>query len=56
MIISIQDKTKKASIEISDETDIHGMLTELTGLLIAYGFHPDSVKTGFINKAEELEG
>jgi len=54
MKITIQDKERRAEIECSLE-DIHSVVDELCNLLIAWGFHPESVKEGILGKGEEYE-
>ena len=48
-----EDSRLKASVEISDESDIHEVMDSLCGLLVAYGYHPESVSSGIISKAEK---
>jgi hypothetical protein len=50
-----EENETKASIEISDDSDIHEVVESLSGLLVAYGFHPNSVRDGFLGKAEDYE-
>lgn len=45
-IITIKDKNKTISIEINTVLDIFKMFEELRGLLIAYGYNPESVISG----------
>ena len=54
MRITIQDKDRKAEVECEAVT-IHEVIDEVCNLLLAWGFHPDSVKNGIIEKAEEYE-
>jgi len=44
---------RKASITIHADVNIHEMMEEIFRLLVGYGYHPDSVKEGFIAKSEE---
>ena len=56
MIISIaSSEFPKASVEIPDDSDIVEVMHNIYGVLVAYGFHPDTVRDGFIAKGEELE-
>jgi len=54
MKLIIQDKDRKVEVECS-VVDIHQVIDELCSLLIAWGFHPESVKNGIFGKAEEYE-
>ena len=54
MKITIRDKDRRAEVECSLE-NIHLVIGELCNLLIAWGFHPESVKKGILGKAEEYE-
>jgi hypothetical protein len=56
MKITIEDTTnRKVSLECLDEVDIFEAIDNICGLLVSYGFHPESVKDGIIAKAEEYE-
>ena len=46
----------KTSLEISDDSDINDAIDSICGLLVAYGYHPQSVSAGIISKAEEYQG
>jgi len=39
----------------TDAESIHNVMNEIENALIAYGFHPDTVKDGFLGKAEQIE-
>ncbi len=54
MKITIQDEGRKVKIE-TQETEVKRVLDEICNLLIAYGFHPESVKDGIFSKAEDYE-
>jgi len=45
----------KVSLECIDEIDAFETITNICGLLVSYGFHPESVKDGIIAKAQEYE-
>jgi len=47
MVVSITDGTRTASIETSRDLDINDILTEIRGLLIMWGYHPDTVAEAF---------
>ncbi len=59
MKISIEaqhpDDLLKVTIEISDDSTIDEVMDNWGGLLVAYGFHPNSVRDGFMAKGEEYE-
>jgi len=42
------------SISFSAGSDIHEYIDQIQRLLIAASFHPESVKEGFLCKAEEI--
>ena len=42
--IKSQDEKREVSITCEEDIDIYEMAEELTGLLIAWGFAPESVK------------
>ena len=46
MKISFQNKTKNLQVEIPEDIDIYETMTHIRGLLIAWGFHQDSVLDG----------
>jgi len=46
IIVSIKGKNKNVSIEISEDVNIYEMMEEIRGLLIAWGYHEDSIKSG----------
>lgn len=52
MKLSIQDKQKRVEIEIPSDSDIHDVMDEVCNLLVAWGFHPDSVKEGINTRAD----
>ena len=54
MKILIKSKTHKALVEDNVEV-IHDVIDLIVRALLAYGFHPDTVKDGFITKADEYE-
>jgi len=45
---------EKQTIEFSAGSNIHEYLDYIERILIAAGFHPESVKCGFFEKAEEI--
>ena len=52
----ILERNKTNSVEISTDAEtITEVMCEIYNVLIAFGFRPDTVKAGFIEKAEELE-
>jgi len=53
-IILEYDETKRVEI-LTDAEVIHDVMDEIEKALIAYGFHPETVKDGFVGKAEEIE-
>jgi len=57
MIISIEYQEKdiqnKVTKEISNDSDIHEAMEAFCGLLVAYGYHPESVEDAILSKAEE---
>ena len=55
MKLIIKDETRKASIEISDDSNINDTLNSLCGVLVSYGFHPDSIDRAILEKAEEIK-
>ena len=57
MIISIKAEKdiNNVSKEISNESDIHEAMEAFCGLLVNYGYHPESVKDSILSKAEEYE-
>ena len=49
----IFEYNEKSKIEITTDAEtIYEVMDEIEKALIAYGFHPDTVKEGFIEKAE----
>ena len=55
MKLIIKDETRKASIEITDDSNIYDTLNSLCGVLVSYGFHPDSIDRAILEKAEEIK-
>jgi hypothetical protein len=53
--LSISGEGKKVEIIIDRDVDIFAMLTEVRGLLIAWGYHPNSIVDGFHNMIEEYD-
>ena len=51
MKITIQDQDRRVEVECKTE-DINGTIDEVCNLLVAWGFHPESVKTGILEKAD----
>lgn len=45
---------RKVSIEIDDDVDIHAVMDEINGILVAWGFYQETVTCGFLSKADEL--
>jgi len=60
MIISIQHQGKdtqlRVTVEITDGSTSDEVIDSLCGLLVAYGYHPESIKSSIILKAEEYCG
>jgi len=54
MKITIQEGKRRVEVDCDNET-IHDVIDELHNLLIAWGFHPESVKKGILEKAAEYE-
>jgi len=54
MKITIQDDERRAEVE-TNAVSIDEVMDELCNLLLAWGFHPDSVKQGIFGKAEDYE-
>ena len=57
-IILEQNDLEIAKKRIEIETDaevIHDVMKEIRGALIAYGFHPNTVKDGILSLAEEYK-
>ena len=46
---------ERQTIEFSAECDIHEYIDQIERLLMALSFMPETVKQGFIDKAEEIE-
>lgn len=46
---------EKQSIEFSAGSNIDEYIDYIERLLVAAGFHPESVKQGFLSKAEEID-
>lgn len=55
MTITIKGEGHRAEIEIPDGSDIHQAIDTMCYLLMAWSFHPESVKNGILLKAEEYE-
>ena len=53
-IIFEYDENNRIEITNNAET-IFEVIDEIEKALIAYGFHPNTVKDGFLGKAEEIE-
>jgi len=53
-IIFEYDENNRVEITTDAEV-IHEVMNEIEKALIAYGFHPNTVKDGFVGKAEEIE-
>lgn len=52
--IESQELDNKATIETSAE-EIHDVMQVIKQVLLGYGFHPNSVKEGFLGMAEEYK-
>jgi hypothetical protein len=48
-----EDTQLKVSMEISDESTSDEVIGNFCNLLVAYGYHPESIKSSIIGKAEE---
>ena len=46
---------EKQVIEFPAECDIHEYIDHIERLLVAAGFHPESVKDGIVQKSAEIE-
>jgi len=46
---------EKQTIEFSAECDIHEYIDQIERLLIAVSFTPETVRQGFLEKAEEID-
>lgn len=56
MKIKIENYNKYFTFEEEREDyNIHEMMDILESLLISIGYHPDTVKEGFLDKAEDIE-
>lgn len=54
MKISIEDDDKKlVMVKITDDSDTDTVLREFCGLMVAYGFHPESIKDTLKEFSEE---
>jgi len=51
----IKSKNKEVNIVVSSDIGIYEIMDEIANLLIAYGFHPETVKNGFLGKVEDYE-
>ena len=49
------DSGRKVEITCSEDSDIFEMMTEIRGLLIAWGYHPTSILDGCQAMIEEYE-
>lgn len=52
--INPDEFSNKTTIE-EDSVDIHDVIDMLARALLAYGFHPESVRDGFYAKVDEYE-
>jgi hypothetical protein len=50
---SVSDN-QKATLEFAPGANIHEFMDEIQKLALAIGYHPQSVDSGFIEKAEEI--
>lgn len=56
MKIIIENKYGRYEIEEKgNEQDIHQMMDLFERLLMSTSYHPDTIKDGFLSKAEEIE-
>jgi len=46
---------EKQTIEFSAECDIHEYIDQIERLLVAISFYPETVKEGFLAKADEID-
>lgn len=53
--ITIKNNDRKVELSFPEDGDIYAYLEEVSHLLIAWGFHPDSVKDGICALAEGYE-
>jgi len=56
MKLTIEELERKVTIEALDGLDICEIMQEIRGLLIAIGYHPDSVVEGCEHIVEEYGG
>jgi len=57
MKLSLEHYDTKHTIEDKhDDLNIHETINMIYSLLLSAGFHANTVKEGFLTKAEELEG
>ena len=56
IIFEYEGNTAGKKVEITtDAEDIYEVIDEIQSALIAYGFHPNTVRDGFLGKAEQIE-
>ena len=48
-----EDTQLKVSMDISDESTSDEVIGNFCNLLVAYGYHPESIKSSILSKAEE---
>lgn len=46
---------RKATIELSDHSNIHEVIDDMCRVIISYGFSPQTVDDGILGRAEEIE-
>ena len=47
---------RKVRIEVDSDANIHDMLDGFETWLLAVGYQPETVKQGFIQKGQDVEG
>ena len=53
--LKIKSENKEINILVHPHLNIHELLEEISNLLIAYGYHPETVRAGFLGMAENYE-
>jgi len=51
--ITISTEERKAELSFDQKGDIHSYLEEVATLLVAWGFHPDSIREGICALADQ---
>jgi hypothetical protein len=53
--VTISTEDREVKLSFNQDGDIYNYLEELFNLLVAWGFHPDTVKDGICALAENYE-